>query len=55
MWHDSSSLWNVKIMNSLDLGECVHTFTNVTTTRKNVIEAGDLVMKLLTDGDDIDD
>ena len=42
-------------MSNLILGECAHTFTGVTPTQKDVVEAGDLVMKLLTDGNDIDD
>ena len=42
-------------MNNLILGECAGTFTDVNTTWKDVIEAGDLIMKLLTDGNGIDD
>ena len=42
-----------KVMNNLILGNCAHTFTVINSTRKDVVEA-DLVMKFLTDGNDID-
>ena len=43
-----------KVMNNLILGECAHAFTDVNSTQKDVVEAGNLIMKLLTGGDDID-
>ena len=43
-----------KVMNNLILGECVHTFTDINSTQKDVVEA-DPFMKFLTDGNDIDD
>ena len=42
-----------KVMNNLILGESAHTFTDVNSTLKYVVEA-DLVMKFLTDGNDMD-
>ena len=41
-----------QVINNLILGECAHTFTDVNSTRKDVVEA-DLVMKFLTDGNAI--
>ena len=43
-----------KVMNNLILGESAHTFTDINSTRKDVVEAGDRIMKLLTDGNGID-
>ena len=43
-----------KATNNLILGECADTFADVIYTEKCVFEAGDLVMKILTGGSDID-
>ena len=43
-----------KVMNNLVLGKCADTLTDVNSTREDVIEAGDLVMRLLTGGNGID-
>ena len=39
-----------KVMNNLILGKCADTFTDVNSTKEDVIEAGDLAMRLLTGG-----
>ena len=43
-----------KVMSNLILGECAHTFTNINSTWKDIVEAGDLTMKLPTDRNGID-
>ena len=43
-----------KVMNYLILGKCADTFTDVNSTKADVIGAGDLAMKLLTGGNGID-